>query len=263
MEEANKKHHFVLVHGACQGAWCWYKVKPRLEEAGHRVTVMDLAGSGIDVTRTIKDVNTCVEYSDPLIKILGSSPPSEKVVLVGHSFGGMSLAIASEKFPDKISVSVYLTAFMPDTKNPPSFVIDKILSNMPEESWMGTKFERYGHDKTGISMLYSPELMKKKLYKLCPVEDLELALSLLRPGSLFTNALSKMEKFSEKGYGSVRRVFIMCKGAKAMAEEQQRWIIENSGASEVIEMEDTGHMAMICKPRQVSAHLLEIADKYA
>ncbi|KAG5614738.1 hypothetical protein H5410_014562 [Solanum commersonii] len=25
MEKGNK-NHFVLVHGACHGAWCWYKV---------------------------------------------------------------------------------------------------------------------------------------------------------------------------------------------------------------------------------------------
>ncbi|KAL7240066.1 hypothetical protein ACSBR2_005848 [Camellia fascicularis] len=30
--------HFVLVHGACHGAWCWYKLKPLLESHGHKVT---------------------------------------------------------------------------------------------------------------------------------------------------------------------------------------------------------------------------------
>ena len=30
---------FVLVHGAWHGAWCWDKVVPLLERAGHRVPV--------------------------------------------------------------------------------------------------------------------------------------------------------------------------------------------------------------------------------
>ncbi|KAI5316687.1 hypothetical protein L3X38_036394 [Prunus dulcis] len=47
--------HFVLVHGACHGSWCWYKIKPRLESAGHRVTALDLAASGIN-TKAIQDV---------------------------------------------------------------------------------------------------------------------------------------------------------------------------------------------------------------
>ena len=41
---------FVLVHGAWHGAWCWYKVVPRLEQAGHRVIAPDLPSLGSDKT---------------------------------------------------------------------------------------------------------------------------------------------------------------------------------------------------------------------
>jgi polyneuridine-aldehyde esterase len=126
MSEEKRKQHFVLVHGSCHGAWCWYKVKPLLEAVGHRVTAVDLAASGIDTTRSITDIPTCEQYSEPLTKLLTSLPNDEKVVLVGHSFGGLNLAIAMEKFPEKISVAVFLTAFMPDTEHSPSFVLDKV-----------------------------------------------------------------------------------------------------------------------------------------
>jgi polyneuridine-aldehyde esterase len=126
MSEEKRKQHFVLVHGACHGAWCWYKVKPLLEALGHRVTALDLAASGIDTTRSITDISTCEQYSEPLMQLMTSLPNDEKVVLVGHSFGGLSLALAMDKFPDKISVSVFVTAFMPDTKHSPSFVEEKV-----------------------------------------------------------------------------------------------------------------------------------------
>ncbi|KAB1998219.1 hypothetical protein ES319_D12G074200v1 [Gossypium barbadense] len=42
-----KKGHFVLIHGASHGAWCWYKVIPQLKSVGHKVTAMDMAGAGI------------------------------------------------------------------------------------------------------------------------------------------------------------------------------------------------------------------------
>ncbi|XP_010531230.1 PREDICTED: methylesterase 1-like [Tarenaya hassleriana] len=266
MANAKEKHHFILVHGAGHGSWCWYKVKPRLEEAGHRVTVLDLAAAGIDM-RSIKDIDTCEEYSKPLMTVLGSSSPcdghDEKVVLVGHSFGGLSLAMAMDRFPDKISVSVFLTAFMPDTRNPPSFVIDKFVNNMPPDAWMGTKFEPYGPHKTGLSMLFSKDFMKHKLYQLSPREDLELGLTLVRPGSLFTNDLSERKRFSDKGYGSVRRVFVVCKEDKAIPEEHQRWMIQNFPADHVVDMEDTDHMPMMCNPLQLTHHLLDIANKFA
>ncbi|OVA10518.1 hypothetical protein BVC80_8985g55 [Macleaya cordata] len=41
-----EKKHLVLVHGACHGAWCWYKLATLLRTAGHRVTALDLGASG-------------------------------------------------------------------------------------------------------------------------------------------------------------------------------------------------------------------------
>ncbi|KAL1219075.1 Methylesterase 2 [Cardamine amara subsp. amara] len=263
MSEVKKKQHFVLVHGMCHGAWCWYKVKPLLEASGHRVTVFDLAACGIDTTRTITDISTCEKYSEPLIQLMTSLPNDEKVVLVGHSFGGLSLAIAMDMFPDKISVSVFVTAFMPDTKHSPSFVVEEFTSNMSPEEWMGTELKPYGSDNSGLSGNFSTEFMKHCLYQLSPIEDLELGLLLKRPGSLFINDLSKMKNFSDKGYGSVPRGYIVCKDDNIISEEHQRWMIDNYPANLVIEMEETDHMAMFCKPQLLSDNLLEIAEKFA
>ncbi len=33
---------FVLIHGACHGAWCWHKMIPLLVSRGHRVMAPDL-----------------------------------------------------------------------------------------------------------------------------------------------------------------------------------------------------------------------------
>ncbi|KAI5352355.1 PREDICTED: salicylic acid-binding 2 [Prunus dulcis] len=77
--------HFVLVHGACHGSWCWYKIKPRLESAGHRVTALDLAASRIN-TKAIQDVHSLAEYSEPLLEFIASLGPEEKVILGEHQF---------------------------------------------------------------------------------------------------------------------------------------------------------------------------------
>ncbi|VVB08805.1 unnamed protein product [Arabis nemorensis] len=263
MSENQRKQHFVLVHGSCHGAWCWYKVKPLLEAAGHQVTALDLAASGIDTTKSITEIPTCEQYSEPLMKLLSSLPSDEKVVLVGHSFGGLTLATAMDNFPDKISVSVFLTAFMPDTKNSPSFVLEKFGSNMPQEAWMDTEFEPYGSDNSGLSMFFSHQFMKLGLYQLSPIEDLELGLLLKRPGSLFVSDLSKTKNFSDEGYGSVPRVYIVCKEDKAIPVEYQKWMIDNFPVNLVMEMEETDHMPMFCKPQQLCDHFLEIMDKFA
>ena len=40
-------------------------------------------------------------------------PFHERVILVGHSYGGYAISQAMEYFPSKISVAVFATAFMP------------------------------------------------------------------------------------------------------------------------------------------------------
>jgi pimeloyl-ACP methyl ester carboxylesterase len=108
----NPSKHFVLVHGAGHGAWCWYKLVPLLRSSGHNVTTIDLAASGID-PRQISDLQSISDYIRPLRDLLASLPPNEKVILVGHSLGGLALSQTMERLPSKISVAVFLTAVMP------------------------------------------------------------------------------------------------------------------------------------------------------
>lgn len=117
--------HLVLVHGACIGGWTYFKVATRLRSAGYRVTAPDLGASGVD-PRPLREVPTFRDYTAPLLGLLGSLPPGEKVVLVGHSLGGINVALAAELFPDKIAAAVFLCAFMPDHTSRPSHVLEKV-----------------------------------------------------------------------------------------------------------------------------------------
>nr|BAJ90335.1 predicted protein [Hordeum vulgare subsp. vulgare] len=123
-DQASGKH-IVLVHGACIGGWAWFKVATRLRDAGHRVSTPDLAASGVD-PRPLCEVPTFFDYTKPLLDLLDSLPPGEKVVLVGHSLGGVNIALACELFPEKVAAAVFLSAFMPDHRSPPSYVLEKV-----------------------------------------------------------------------------------------------------------------------------------------
>ncbi|KAK1363664.1 methylesterase 10-like [Heracleum sosnowskyi] len=107
-----KEEHFVLVHGGCHGAWCWYKVATLLRSEGHRVTTLDSAACGIN-QKSVQEVHSYHDYYEPLMEFMANLPPDEKVILVGHSYGGYGLSLAMETFPEKISVAVFVTAFMP------------------------------------------------------------------------------------------------------------------------------------------------------
>uniref|UniRef100_A0A453GH74 AB hydrolase-1 domain-containing protein n=1 Tax=Aegilops tauschii subsp. strangulata TaxID=200361 RepID=A0A453GH74_AEGTS len=108
------RNHFILVHGLCHGAWCWYKVVTALEAAGHRVTAVDLAASGAHPAR-VDEVHSFEEYSRPLLDAVAAAPErgGERLILVGHSHGGLSLALAMERFPGKVAAAVFAAAAMP------------------------------------------------------------------------------------------------------------------------------------------------------
>ncbi|KAL8473632.1 hypothetical protein ACS0TY_030468 [Phlomoides rotata] len=252
--------HIVLVHGACHGAWCWYKVKPLLEAAGHRVTALDMAASGID-SRSLHDLRSFADYTQPLMELMASIPAEEKVVLVGHSLGGLNIAHAMDMYPHKIKTAVFLAALMPDSTHPPSYVLDQFIHRIPAEEWLDTKFLPYGvpHENL-ISLLFGPNFVSSKLYQLCSPEDMALANMLIRPSCLFVEDLSKKSPFSNEGFGSVRRVYIVCPEDKTISLNFQRWQIENFGVAQVKEIQNADHMPMFSTPHQLSQHLLDIAN---
>ena len=126
-KKMDKGKHFVLVHGSCHGAWCWYKLSSLLKLAGHRVTALDLGASGVNPKR-LDEVPAASDYVAPLMELMASLPDQvdQRVVLVGHSYAGLCISLAMESFPQKISIAVFLTAYMPHYNSPPGILIQEV-----------------------------------------------------------------------------------------------------------------------------------------
>ncbi|XP_042493221.1 salicylic acid-binding protein 2-like [Macadamia integrifolia] len=258
-----KKHHFVLVHGACHGAWCWYKLATLLRSAGHRVTAPDLAASGINPKQK-EEIRSISDYFQPLMEILASLPPDDKVILEGHSLGGVSISAAMEKFPHKISVAVFAAALMPR----PDFIVPKSLNQEFQKKVVSMVDTQYwfddGPDNPPTALLFGPEFLASKLYELCLPEDLTLAKMLVRPISLYGGLqLLKETALSMEKYGSVSRVFIVCQEDKVLDEDYQRWMIQNNPVTEIKVFPDSDHMVMLCKPIELCTCLIDIAERYS
>lgn len=82
---------------------------------------------------------------------------------------------------------------------------------------------------------------------------------LVRPGRCFPNDPESENMVTEHNYGSINRAFVVCKEDKAIEEEFQRWMIEQSPGIEVKEIEGADHMVMLSKPQELC---LEIGEKY-
>jgi len=89
---------YVLVHGAWQAPYVWDAVRTDLENKGNKVIVVQLPGHGTDRT---PPQNLSLEiYSNKVIETIAGV--DGKVILVGHSMGGMVITQVAEKIPLKI-----------------------------------------------------------------------------------------------------------------------------------------------------------------
>ncbi|KAJ0705040.1 putative alpha/Beta hydrolase [Helianthus annuus] len=95
------------------------------------------------------------------------------------------------------------------------------------------------------------------------MQDLELGKTLIRPSSLFMKDLRNTEPFTEGGFGSVRRAYVICDEDNGIKKEFQQWMIDNNPVDVVKELKHVDHMPMLCDPKQLSVCLHDIAVQYA
>ncbi|XP_030529649.1 methyl jasmonate esterase 1-like [Rhodamnia argentea] len=261
-KETQREKHFVLVHGACHGAWCWYRVVTLLESTGHKVTALDMAASGIH-PKQAKELNSIEEYVEPLFEFLEGLPREEKVILVGHSIGGLVLSMAMERFPEKVAVAVFAAALMPG----PELGIHSIREERDRRLGFSTD-SAYAFDdgpaQPPTSLLFGYDLLSTKLYQLSPPEDLTLAASLMRPFRLYPDQAKMKEEVAvtKAKYGTVRRVYIVCDRDLILTEDVQRWMVEMNPPDEAKVISGSDHMVMFSKPHELCHALGEIAECY-
>ncbi len=102
--------HFVLIHGAWHGPWCWKGVIKALEKAGHTAEAPAMPGHRPEEKRSQIKFD---DYVKKIIATLNRQPTP--VVLVGHSSAGFLLQSSAPLAPDKIAQLIFLNAFvLPD-----------------------------------------------------------------------------------------------------------------------------------------------------
>ncbi|GMY05945.1 salicylic acid-binding protein 2-like [Fagus crenata] len=233
-----------------------------LKAYGHNVTALDLAASGINPLQA-NDLQSSSDYFRPLRELMAALPPYERVILVGHSLGGMAISQAMEYFPSKISVAVFVTALMPG----PTLNISTL--NQMSFSQQGPLLDSHytydqGPNNPPTTFIFGPLYLASDVFQLSPIEDLTLATFLLRPLRLFSDEdLAKQLMISTEKYGSVKRVYIISEKDKVARRDLQLWMIERNPPNDVVEIKESDHMVMMSKPIELWGHLQGIAEKYS
>lgn len=235
--------HFLLIHGSWHGAWCWYKIAPRLQGEGHSVSVVDLPGRGRDRTwRAAIGMGAMLKACAALL------PADRKTVIVVHSRYGILASELGERFPERIARVVYLASYMlPAGANALQAFGWDDASGIPQ----GAEVNRLG-----LWDFFKPGYYRDVLYHDCSDEDHVLASSLLVPEPS-RPALKKL-KLTDGRYGSVPRAYIRLSEDRAVSPGLQDRLINEVGADRV-ETIKAGHSAYFSQPDALARTIVKLS----
>ncbi|MCF0068839.1 alpha/beta fold hydrolase [Dyadobacter sp. CY261] len=233
---------YVLVHGAWQAPYVWDDVRTQLISSGHKVIVVELPGHGSDQTPAHQlslDV-----YRDKVIEAI--STVNEKVILVGHSMGGMVVTHVAEKVPAKINKLVYVGAFVPTTGQALTDITDPDSklgpALIPSADQLTLDVKR--DELTNLFIQDGSPAAKNKVTANYRAE----------PAIPFTNKVN----LSDQGFGSVTKVYIKTLSDVVISPGLQDRMIAAAGIRSVYEV-NTGHSPFLSQPKSVSDLLIKIA----
>lgn len=232
----------VFVHGAFEDASGWAATRALLEAEGYRTTAVTLPGRPSFDGEAAPSLEA---YRDEVIAAL--SRFGEPVILVGHSFGGMTISAVAEAAPEKVRTLVYLAAYLPVSGQA---LTD--LSRRDAGSGAGAAF-RVDPERGIASIAW--EARAGLFCNDCP-PDLAAAL----PGEMVDEPLGPLATpvmLSAERFGRTDKVYIRTRRDLVVSPALQDEMLRATPVRAEITL-DTGHTPFRSDPVALSEALLEV-----
>lgn len=236
---------FVLVHGAFQDASSWDRVVPLLEDAGHTVVAVDLPGrdaEGADAQAV--GLADHIATAQAAVEAAG-----EPVILVGHSFGGMTISGVAEAVPDQVDLLVYLAAYIP------------VSGDSMESLALSDGDNRFTQQTFVIAADYSHATILPEHQLLVFAHDVNGAQADALWASMVREPLAPIAtpiELTEASFGTVEKSYIRTLDDGAVSTPLQTMMIERAGVEAVTDIAG-GHAPYLTRPEELAGMLLDIA----
>lgn len=241
--QMNTKETYVLVHSAWLGGWQWENVAKVLKDNGHTVLTPDLPGHGNDKTPPAEI--TMKDYVRTLSNILKKQ--DKPVILIGHSFNGITVSRVAELHPDKVKKLVYVTAFL--------------LPN-------GGSFFKAVQGVEGSKAVENFYLSEDKTYAMVKEEEIQNAFAHDIPKEAFDDAkpyivpepaapLMYELEITDANFGKIPKYYVECTEDRAIPIEIQRAMYKgNVKKSYSLK---SSHTPNFSQPQKLANILLEVS----
>lgn len=227
---------FVLVHGAWHGAWCWRKILPPLWANGHRAFAVTLTGVG-ERAHLMSSSIRLATHIDDVVSVIETEELA-RPVLVGHSYAGLLITAAADRYAERIARLIYVDAIIPSSGESWSSSHDEsarqarradIARNGTLPPPPSSAYGLTGEDAAWVDRRQKPH-----------------------PGGVYEDVLH----FDEARVAGLPRTFVDCTSPALPTIKRSRERVRSESGWQVIEIA-TGHDPMISAP----ARLLEILDQ--
>ncbi len=246
---------FCLVHAACQGAWSWDLLIPKLEANGHSSVAMDLPIENSKATLS--------DFAETVIQALPSG--EEDVILVGTSMAGTVIPLVAAQ--RRVRKLIYLAALIP---YPKMSVFEQMYEDVDADIWKAAAYEAPSSSKLeqvrdepdmfnpawlGKNPLQDEAVAMEFLFHDCELEVARFALSKLR-NHLSTAHLT--EVFPLQALPDVESLYIVCTDDRTISPAWSRYAARKRLGVEAIEL-SSGHCPYLSQSARLAELVTEIA----
>jgi pimeloyl-ACP methyl ester carboxylesterase len=218
---------FVLVHGSFHGAWCWERLIRLLEARGHRAVAPNLPASGDDPAPAENaDLDS---YATRIASVIDGLPG--RVVLVGHSMGGIVSARVSELRAHRLAATLYINGLLLRAG-------ESLVSFLDAHGHLGVEdlvLKNMQVSPDGTTATFPSEAAPEVFYNSCDPADAAAAVVRLRPQRM--KVYGDPLELTEERYGSVRRFYVEGLSDNAVSLAYQRAMTMRTPCERVFTLE--------------------------
>ncbi len=233
---------FALVHGSWHGAWCWERLAPLLQQAGHDVVAPELPSEDGSA-----DFDA---YADVVCAALQGR--DDNVVVVAHSLAGATGALVPDRRP--VRHLVYLCAAIPEAG---LSLVDQwqaqpdMVAKEFGDGWLQGLTEPDDQLRTAWVDL---DFARTVFYADCDEATVSAAIEHLRPQSGYPWTLP----CSLTEHPSVACTSVVCDEDRVVNPVWSRRTAHSIGA-DIVELPGS-HSPFLSRPSAVADVLLRVAD---